>query len=190
MVFHVSLSAAFHSHVCCLSFFELLPFVSCSSAVVCRPSFASDSKDASDCDGHGTHIASTAVGRVVGVAKEASLVAVRVLDCKGAGQVCSWTPVALRLNVSVSPPLPLANPPCSLVLCYHCISYPCQQCLFLPLPCPPLVEGMKKKKNKTKQNKTKQNKTKQNKTKQNKTKQNKTTQDQEEEEGEQQKEKS
>ena len=52
-----------------------------------RPSFASDSRDASDCDGHGTHIGSTAVGRVVGVAKEASLIAVRVLDCKGAGQV-------------------------------------------------------------------------------------------------------
>lgn len=62
-----------------------------------RPSFAGDSKDASDCDGHGTHIASTAVGRVVGVAKEASLVAVRVLDCKGAGQVWLWNHFRLKL---------------------------------------------------------------------------------------------
>ena len=52
-----------------------------------RPSFASDSKDSQDCDGHGTHIASTAAGRSVGLAKEASLVAIRVLDCDGAGQV-------------------------------------------------------------------------------------------------------
>ena len=68
--------------------------MSCCCAVTCRPSFASDSKIASDCDGHGTHIASTAVGRVVGVAKEASLVAVRVLDCEGAGQVPSHIPLA------------------------------------------------------------------------------------------------
>lgn len=33
-------------------------------------------------DGHGTHVASTAVGRNVGVAKEAHVVAVRVLDCE------------------------------------------------------------------------------------------------------------
>lgn len=35
-----------------------------------------------DCDGHGTHVAATAVGRNVGVAKEANVVAVRVLDCE------------------------------------------------------------------------------------------------------------
>lgn len=33
-------------------------------------------------DGHGTHVAATAVGRNVGVAKEANVVAVRVLDCE------------------------------------------------------------------------------------------------------------
>lgn len=33
-------------------------------------------------DGHGTHVASIAVGRNVGVAKEANVVAVRVLDCQ------------------------------------------------------------------------------------------------------------
>ncbi|KAL3133536.1 hypothetical protein ABBQ38_007387 [Trebouxia sp. C0009 RCD-2024] len=66
---------------------EFQPWQGSVQRVSLGPSFAGDSKDASDCDGHGTHIASTAVGRVVGVAKEASLVAVRVLDCKGAGQV-------------------------------------------------------------------------------------------------------
>ncbi|CAL5228884.1 g12099 [Coccomyxa viridis] len=40
-----------------------------------------------DCDGHGTHVASIAVGRNVGVAKEASVVAVRVLDCEGTGTI-------------------------------------------------------------------------------------------------------
>eukprot|EP01023_Acetabularia_acetabulum_P067910 TRINITY_DN9490_c0_g1_i8.p1 TRINITY_DN9490_c0_g1~~TRINITY_DN9490_c0_g1_i8.p1 ORF type:complete len:592 (-),score=94.94 TRINITY_DN9490_c0_g1_i8:1086-2861(-) len=40
-----------------------------------------------DCDGHGTHVASTAIGRAVGLAKEARAVGVRVLDCKGQGRV-------------------------------------------------------------------------------------------------------
>eukprot|EP01026_Neomeris_dumetosa_P046788 TRINITY_DN3997_c0_g1_i2.p1 TRINITY_DN3997_c0_g1~~TRINITY_DN3997_c0_g1_i2.p1 ORF type:complete len:651 (+),score=108.50 TRINITY_DN3997_c0_g1_i2:329-2281(+) len=43
--------------------------------------------DGSDCDGHGTHVASTAVGRAVGMAKDAHVVGVRVLDCYGNGQV-------------------------------------------------------------------------------------------------------
>ena len=38
--------------------------------------------DAGDCDGHGTVVGGIALGRNVGVAKEASLVAVRVLDCQ------------------------------------------------------------------------------------------------------------
>ena len=42
---------------------------------------------ASDCDGHGTHVASTAVGRAVGVAKDANVVAVRILDCSGSGTI-------------------------------------------------------------------------------------------------------
>ncbi len=42
---------------------------------------------APDCDGHGTHVAAVAVGRTVGVAKAAALVAVRVLACDGSGSV-------------------------------------------------------------------------------------------------------
>lgn len=44
-----------------------------------------DPSDTSDCNGHGTHVASTAVGSTYGVAKQASVAAVRVLDCSGAG---------------------------------------------------------------------------------------------------------
>jgi len=41
--------------------------------------------DASDCDGHGTHVAGTVGGATFGVAKQVQLVAVRVLDCAGWG---------------------------------------------------------------------------------------------------------
>lgn len=41
--------------------------------------------DPSDCQGHGTHVASTAVGTVYGIAKKATVHAVRVLGCNGSG---------------------------------------------------------------------------------------------------------
>jgi subtilisin family serine protease len=41
----------------------------------------------SDCDGHGTHVAALAAGSTVGVAPQARLIAVRVLDCNGDGEV-------------------------------------------------------------------------------------------------------
>jgi subtilisin family serine protease len=40
---------------------------------------------AADCNGHGTHTASTAGGTTYGVAKKLTIVAVRVLDCSGSG---------------------------------------------------------------------------------------------------------
>lgn len=45
----------------------------------------SDGRGTSDCNGHGTHVAGTLGGTVYGVAKEVTLVPVRVLDCEGAG---------------------------------------------------------------------------------------------------------
>lgn len=44
---------------------------------------------ADDCDGHGTHTAALAAGTEYGVAKKATIVAVRVLDCFGEGDVDS-----------------------------------------------------------------------------------------------------
>jgi subtilisin family serine protease len=41
----------------------------------------------SDCDGHGTHVAALAAGATVGVARGATIVSVRVLDCDGEGDV-------------------------------------------------------------------------------------------------------
>ena len=41
----------------------------------------------SDCDGHGTHVASLAAGATVGVARGARVIAVRVLDCNGNGEI-------------------------------------------------------------------------------------------------------
>src|SRR5215207_466232 len=52
--------------------------------------FVNNDTDASDCNGHGTHVAGTVGGATYGIAKGVSLVAVRVLDCGGSG---TWSGV-------------------------------------------------------------------------------------------------
>ncbi len=47
--------------------------------------FIDNDANASDCHGHGTHVAGTVAGTTVGVAKLASIVSVRVLNCQGSG---------------------------------------------------------------------------------------------------------
>jgi subtilisin family serine protease len=47
--------------------------------------FVDGDQDATDCNGHGTHVAGTIGGATYGVAKDVDLVAVRVLDCGGSG---------------------------------------------------------------------------------------------------------
>jgi subtilisin family serine protease len=54
-----------------------------------------DGNGTSDCNGHGTHVAGTVGGTTWGVAKGASLVPVRVLDCAGAG---SWSGVIAGID--------------------------------------------------------------------------------------------
>jgi subtilisin family serine protease len=47
--------------------------------------FIANRTKATDCDGHGTHVAATIGGANYGVAKKVRLVSVRVLNCKGEG---------------------------------------------------------------------------------------------------------
>src|SRR5258705_436332 len=47
--------------------------------------FVDNDSNATDCNGHGTHVAGTVGGSTYGVAKGVSLVAVRVLNCSGSG---------------------------------------------------------------------------------------------------------
>ncbi|HEX8705907.1 MAG TPA: S8 family serine peptidase [Myxococcaceae bacterium] len=54
-----------------------------------------DGRGASDCQGHGTHVAGTVGGATYGVAKNVRLHAVRVLDCSGSG---SWSGVIAGID--------------------------------------------------------------------------------------------
>ncbi|MBC7291708.1 MAG: S8 family peptidase, partial [Actinotalea sp.] len=54
-----------------------------------------DGRGSGDCDGHGTHVAGTVAGASYGVAKQATIVPVRVLDCQGNG---SWSQVIAGLD--------------------------------------------------------------------------------------------
>lgn len=47
--------------------------------------FIDNDNNASDCNGHGTHVAGTIAGSTYGVAKNANIVGVRVLSCRGSG---------------------------------------------------------------------------------------------------------
>jgi subtilisin family serine protease len=51
--------------------------------------FANDGTDASDCYGHGTHVAGTIGGATYGVAKAINLHSVRVMGCTGSGSIAS-----------------------------------------------------------------------------------------------------
>lgn len=61
-----------------------------------------DTNGTNDCNGHGTHVAGTVGGTTWGVAKGASLIPVRVLDCTGSG---SWSGVIAGIDWMASSPL-------------------------------------------------------------------------------------
>ncbi|MEV7167256.1 S8 family serine peptidase [Streptomyces microflavus] len=59
--------------------------------------FIDNDSDASDCFGHGTHVAGTVGGSSHGIAKGVKLVSVRVLNCQGTSG-SSWAPVLAGID--------------------------------------------------------------------------------------------
>ncbi len=58
--------------------------------VAAGANFAKGKDTTEDCNGHGTHVAGTVGGTAYGVAKDVTLIPVRVLDCRGSG---TWSGV-------------------------------------------------------------------------------------------------
>ncbi|GAB2574083.1 hypothetical protein GCM10027034_00250 [Ramlibacter solisilvae] len=58
-------------------------------------SSVSDANGTNDCNGHGTHVAGTVGGTTWGVAKQVSLIPVRVLNCQGSG---TWSGVIAGID--------------------------------------------------------------------------------------------
>ncbi|TFE47727.1 S8 family peptidase [Streptomyces sp. ICN441] len=54
-----------------------------------------DGRRGQDCEGHGTHVAGTVAGAAYGVAPQAHVVSVRVLDCEGEG---AWSRIIAGLD--------------------------------------------------------------------------------------------
>ena len=66
-----------------------------ASKAVDRFDAIKDGLNGEDCNGHGTHVAGTVGGETYGVAKDVTLVPVRVLDCNGSG---SWSGVIAGID--------------------------------------------------------------------------------------------
>ena len=70
------------------------------------PTSSATARTANDCNGHGTHVAGTVGGATYGVAKDVTLIAVRVLNCSGSG---SWAGVIAGDRLG-RPPITQAHP--------------------------------------------------------------------------------
>ena len=71
-----------------------------------------------DCDGHGTHVAGTAAGDPYGVARAATIIPVRVLDCNGSGD---FSTVLAGIDWAVQNMLNVRNRPSVANLSLGCV---------------------------------------------------------------------
>ena len=98
---------------------------------------------AADCEGHGTHVAAAVGGLTFGVAKDASLHAVRILDCDGNG-AGGWADVCRQRGAESTVLLGSrkcnghrgAKLPVRLALERAAHPPPCCRCRLLVLQCP------------------------------------------------------
>ena len=72
---------------------------STSTRVLSGYTAINDGRGTTDCNGHGTHVSGTIAGLTVGIARSASIVPVRVLNCQGSG---STSGIAAAVNWVVS----------------------------------------------------------------------------------------
>lgn len=116
--------------------------------------FIDNDYDATDCNGHGTHVAGTIGGSTYGVAKNVNVVGVRVLNCSGSGSNSgviagiNWVknnasgPAVANMSLGAVPPKPRMMPSMPLLPQGSPSSSQPAMIIVMPVTTPQLVPQM------------------------------------------------